>query len=474
MELEKATLCELDNRRGRESRTSPREVGDPIPVQFNPSTLKLVLKNVHDRGENEGRQVRQFMGKSSDTYTLELHFDSADEGRDDGEGNFEPISVREKTQLVERFLKPGRRNATPPRLRFHWGDFIIDGVLDSLDLQFDHFAANGLPLRAKATLTLKQQDSSYEVLPESETEAGNSDTRPTDSAGGQPGQGGAGGPNEATAQGGETPAELAARLGLDPLAWRGLDIDLDLSLEAGVGLSLAAGVSVGFDASLGVSAGLGVHVGFEADVSASLEASFGLSVEGSASLSAGATASFSAAAGARASAEVGAGFRLSAAGGVEAAIEATASIAAAAAAASASAAFSSTDQPRATLAPTPSGPSRPSQARKPLARVEHRLGARVEHEVAPPLPRVDPRAVSYGRGVPLNQRVRTRADGRPHERKPTVEPPLAAHPSQAPWVALPVVDRGRRAADVEQDRRRPSSSCDCSCSSSRRKRRGGR
>lgn len=524
-ELQKATLAELDNSRGRRSRTQPRVLpGTEMEVQFNPASLKLTLKNVHDRGESESRQVRQFMGRSSDTYTLELHFDTADEGR-----GGEAISVREKTQMVERFLKPGGRGATPPRLRFCWGDFIIDGVVDSIDLDFDHFAANGLPLRAKATMTLKRQDSSYEVLPEGEAEAAQTQTRAGQSGGGTPGSGGDGGSSAATAQGGESPAELAARLGLDPSAWRGLDIDLDASLEAGVGLSLEAGASVGFDASLGVGVGLGVSAGFEAGATASLEASFGLSVEGSASLTAGATASFSASASASASAEVGAGFRLSASGGVEAAIELTAGFEATAAVSGSVAAFAGTAAgtsagvrvglssslggrsrsagvlgsgafaagssfspagganrqarsiPRAAL---PSGPSRPEQDRQPLRRTGLRGGPdQREPEPAPPPPRVDRRAISYGRGLPLNPRVRVEAvsGGRPREAGEDASsgPSLARRPSEAPWVALPRHDRARAAADEEQQKRRPATSCACTCEpelpwSIERKPKGGR
>src|SRR5690606_2850739 len=109
--------------------------GTEQDVQFNPATLRLSLKNVHDANENRGRQVRQHLGADSETYTLELQFDSADQAR-----GGEPLSVRSKTWVVERYLQPRAPGVQPPRLRFTWGDFIVDGSVESLELEFDHFA----------------------------------------------------------------------------------------------------------------------------------------------------------------------------------------------------------------------------------------------------------------------------------------------------------------------------------------------
>lgn len=490
--LEKAKLAILDNTGGAKSRTHPRVVeGSEVAVQFNPASLRLTLRNVHDRGENKGRQIRQFMGVSSDVYKLELHFDSADDGEDG-----DPVSVRRKTQIVERYLKPGAKNATPPRLRFTWGDFIIDGVVESLDLEFDHFAANGIPLRAKATLSLKEQDSTYEVVPLPTQEAGRTTKHPNDAGTGAPGSGGSRGSRSAISYGGESPAELATRLGLDPSTWRGLEFNLDEDL-AGTGLTLAAGASVNFDLALGATTALGTHVGFEAGASASLAASFGLSAD--VTVDAGATASFSTSASAIVSAERSAGFRLAASGGVEAALELRAGFEASAVLAGAVAAFAdgappsvsycavdlgtstraglrggsrfatrssfagaregrrgSSAVPRAAL---PSGPSRPPQDRTPLSAVVHRLGTHVEHAPAPPPPRVDRRAITYGRGVPLRPQVRVSDATRPSERDECTTPPTTRQPTVPPWIVLPAADR------LRSERSEREAEGDCSCRS---------
>src|SRR5688572_16728002 len=93
--LEKATLQEI------KSDDSRAPIGDPIPVQFNPTTLKLQLSNTIEGNRSRGRQARQYIGSSSTTLTLDLIFDTADEGTMDN-----PRSVREKTGQVEQFVLP--------------------------------------------------------------------------------------------------------------------------------------------------------------------------------------------------------------------------------------------------------------------------------------------------------------------------------------------------------------------------------
>src|SRR5436853_3639359 len=153
MQLQKATIAEIgDNDR----------LTDELPVQFNPTSLRLQVTNTLEGGKTMGRQVRQYIGSSSTTLSLDLIFDTADEGTTD-----DPRSVREKTEMVERFLRPKGKNEkkfVAPRIRFHWNDLIFDGVVDTLTIDMDHFAANGAPLRAKVTLAIKEQNRDLELL----------------------------------------------------------------------------------------------------------------------------------------------------------------------------------------------------------------------------------------------------------------------------------------------------------------------
>jgi hypothetical protein len=457
---------------------------ETIPVQFNPSTLKLTLGNRVEGGQNPGRPQQQFGGAQSTSLAFELVFDTADEGTADA-----PRSVREKTAKIEQFVLPdspaGERQSSP-RVRFEWGSLRLVGLIDSLSIDFDLFASTGEPLRAKMAITIREQKPEYQLMQKGSGSEKGGNAPPAGKGGGDAAPGNAaGGANDAragslgVALGGESAADFALRMGLNPGAWRGVAAGLEGTL------SLTAGAEIDFDASVSLSARVGVAVGFEADVGVSLEASLGL--EASASISAG--ASFSA------SAQAAAGFALSAAGGVQAAVE-TVAIAKATAAASASVqAFGATAASVSAALPTGGGSSArsgvaaavqggasagaaagggavaassatgggaggagSSRAANLTTAAGGSAGARaattlaasspspattasvVPNAYAPP--RADPRATSYGFGVPLRPRTGAAAQAsagvvalRPYTRAREV--PVTRDPTAPAWEQLP-------------------------------------
>ena len=277
-ELVKAYIAEIES-------NSSKEVKDTrFSVQFNPTSLKLQISNAKV-DQPKGSQVRQSLGSGITTLTLELVFDTADEADrvpPDAPPNTspQPRSVREKTKQVERFTLPKNptdKDGKPPRIRFLWGDFFIDGVVDGVSVDLDHFAASGIPLRAKVNLTIKGQDFKLKFVKENQN--GNAPS-PRGTAAGSPGRSGRQdisadvNSQVGVALGGESLPDFAARAGLDPAAWRGLATDIAGGLNGD--LSLQAGAEVSFSAGLNANPGIGVTLGVEAGVSASLEASFGL------------------------------------------------------------------------------------------------------------------------------------------------------------------------------------------------------
>ncbi|MDP3083350.1 MAG: hypothetical protein Q8N44_06620, partial [Rubrivivax sp.] len=153
-ELRKASLLEIDND------NQPRRGKSPLPVQFNPSSLRLQYANESEGGKQAGRQARQYTGSGSTTLSVDLVFDTADEGT-----TAVPVSVLERTKDIEYFMTPqgsSAKNQAPPRLRFQWGNVIVDGVMESLSVDLDHFAHDGTPLRAKASLSIKGQHPDYQ------------------------------------------------------------------------------------------------------------------------------------------------------------------------------------------------------------------------------------------------------------------------------------------------------------------------
>lgn len=455
-ELKKATLQEIS------SDVHATPLGPEVSVQFNPTTLRLQISNNLPGGASRGNQVRQYTGSSSTTLTLDLVFDTADEGT-----TAAPRSVREKTAIVEKFVLPKGQTQdkqAPPKLRFQWGNLLLDGIVDSVSLDFDLFAADGTPLRAKVNLTIKEQNSKYQFL-SAGPGANREGSKP------QPGQASLGtqgnlgiAAQASLAIGGESAAEFAARVGVDPAAWRGLAADLSNPL------SLEAGVEVGFHADLNVNAGLGVTLGVEVGVAASLEASVGLE----------ASTSLTAVAGVGVGAELASGFALSAAGGVSAAVAAVQIAKTQAASQQARHAFGLPTSDSV----SPSGPAqvaanRVTAAAKPGA-VSAGLPPSAKTQLPSPVvqqatlstsPSVDPRAGSFGFGVPLRSSVGQAADlragalqGRVPLRAQIGEngaPPTVLDPTLPPWVSLPAQDQARRVADMKQHRLRPPHPCGC-------------
>jgi len=403
--LEKAVLEELDK---------SGKVTETIPVQFNPASLKLQMTNSTDGAESRGRQVQQYNGSASTSLSVELEFDTADEGT-----TGQPLDVRTRTAGVARFVLPGGEGSkqAPPRVQFRWGTLIVAGVMTSLSEELDLFSAEGVPLRAKVGVEIKEQDPKFEAL-----ERG-------------PGANGDTGRDSRTAEAldGESAADFLARNGLNPAVWRAIAGALDNPL------SLSAGLAVDFSASLSLEAGIGVSVGFGAalDVSLGLEASVGIGAD----------------------ADLSAGFALAEAGGITAASQAVAATAAASEADRAKAAFG--------VALAPQVNTTADAARAPLASVPsaRTLGP----APAPPRPlppRADPRAVTFGRGVPLRERVTPpdAAAGTGGYVVVALRPPSGVGPQRAPgsgtapWEQLPSTP-GAATADVEQQRRAPTCGC---------------
>lgn len=432
------------------------EPGTWIDVQFNPNTMSLSMTNSIDGNSNNGRQARKYTGTSSANLSLDLEFDTADAGED----------VREKTKEIAQFVLPAGQGAkkAPPRVRFEWGTFALQGVMSSLSEELSFFGADGTPLRAKLSVQISEQDPAYvandsgtgadpgrdspasgESDPENPAEPGANSNAPADKA--------------AEALDGETPADFAARNGLAPEAWRALGSALD-ALEDGV--SLPVGLSIPFPSSLSLGAGIGISAGFQAGLDLSAEASLGLEV-GNAS-------------GSRKDRDQG--MALGAAGGVTAAAEQQMVDEASASAGDARSRFgtspASSPSPPSTAATSSGG----SSERNPVAISSGpSLNRSRQAAPAPTPPVADRRATSFGRGVPLRERIGdTEIDGcgwvvigQPDAVAVSASTGRSRH---APWEILPS-DAGRRRADSAQHARTPDCGCHRCDPRSRSQYRGG-
>ncbi|WP_300336129.1 hypothetical protein [Accumulibacter sp.] len=248
--LVKARLAEIG------SGDRPKETPNTsVDVQFNPTTLRVQISNRTAGGAQAGAQARQRPGTGEMQVSFDLVFDTADEGKTDA-----GVSVLKKTAMVERFVRPrgpGAGKEAPPRVLFEWGSFLVQGTMESANIDLDLFDASGVPLRAKVSVSIKGQDPRWTYTAAPATAGGNSAAPSPGRSGsgtalpaGAPGTQGNGQTPDRIAQAmpGESLAQLAARNGFDPAAWRaladGLGNPLQLSLGQEVPLPAAAGRGV--------------------------------------------------------------------------------------------------------------------------------------------------------------------------------------------------------------------------------------
>ena len=310
--------------------------------------------------------------------------------------------MRKRTAQVLQFVLPQKvdeKTQAPPRVKFQWAELIAVGVMTAANEDLDLFSATGVPLRAKVAVTILIQDPLVAVDAVKSASPGGGGAATAGGASGAGGEigfgasvgvsasfgasigggasiglpqlsiGGSAGASVSISGGasasasfgaakvgvaldGESPADFAARNGLDPLAWRAL------ATPGGIELSLKAGTEVAFPRSAGTAPGVGSASGArQPSVSAALAHIDGPAA-GPASRSAAST-----------------GFALARAGGVDATVQATRRQRADTATARELAAFG---------VPAPPAP-----------------------RAAAPVPtpgRADERATSFGAGVPLRPR----------------------------------------------------------------------
>jgi hypothetical protein len=153
--LEKAELRQLDADLRNEIK---RE--NWARLQFNPESLKLAFANQIQTppgtGDQSGTPSRQFVGAGTTKLSLSVFFDAS---APLAEGEAPVDDVRKLTQKVAYFITPQEegKKFIPPAVRFVWGSFQFDGLMDSLDETLDFFSSEGKPLRASMNLSLSQQ-----------------------------------------------------------------------------------------------------------------------------------------------------------------------------------------------------------------------------------------------------------------------------------------------------------------------------
>lgn len=126
------------------------QVADPlIPLRFNPTEYQLQKSNNFAEIGIPGLESPpiQFVRGAAEKLTLEALADTSDTLED----------VREK--YVNKLRNLMRLNAelhAPPIVAFSWDTQVFKGVLESLNIAYVLFSPDGVPLRARLSIGLKE------------------------------------------------------------------------------------------------------------------------------------------------------------------------------------------------------------------------------------------------------------------------------------------------------------------------------
>ncbi|WP_054741109.1 CIS tube protein [Cellulosilyticum ruminicola] len=148
-----------------------------ITVQFNPESYSLT-RTVNYRGKGAIQKgtydVTQFVNCNDYTFNVELLFDtSTDPKKEDVRRKIKPL-----LQCV--YLKNEKNSEgkvinliEPKKFRFAWGTFCFTGFIESLNENYTMFHSNGMPARARVTISATGQVGEIKYDASSEVEEKN-------------------------------------------------------------------------------------------------------------------------------------------------------------------------------------------------------------------------------------------------------------------------------------------------------------
>lgn len=147
--------------------------GMVLTVQFNPQTLKVTYENQNANADQPENVGSQFVGRGTASLSTELLFDVTREERTGVR------DVRDLTGKLRYFMKPTKEKKTASQqggtgqngsgqdqkevfvqrgVRFQWGEFMMEGVMDSMDETLEFFDEQGRPLRARVSIGITQHN----------------------------------------------------------------------------------------------------------------------------------------------------------------------------------------------------------------------------------------------------------------------------------------------------------------------------
>lgn len=185
---------------GREFAEAKLEISDPvdedstIPLHFNPSEYKLSKENTFAEIPIPGlvSPPLQYVRGGAQVLSMDLLVDTSD--------SLKNVRTEYVDKIQKQMLKHEKLHA-PPILKFHWGEEVFTGVLQSLEITYLLFHTDGTPLRAKLAVKLKEYRTVELQMKETEQTSPDVEKR-------------------YVVRAGETLSSIAAAVYRDPALWR--------------------------------------------------------------------------------------------------------------------------------------------------------------------------------------------------------------------------------------------------------------
>jgi hypothetical protein len=133
---------------------------ESFSVQFNPEEYSVNQANTFASQPVPGLSgpLVQFVAGADSTLDMELFFDTWDSG------SVVKRDVRDEVRKVTDLLKIDRDLHAPPQLDVAWGSLSFRCVLSSAKQQFQMFADDGRPVRARVTVSFTRViDAAFEA-----------------------------------------------------------------------------------------------------------------------------------------------------------------------------------------------------------------------------------------------------------------------------------------------------------------------
>lgn len=155
-----AALIPITDAKGKKL-PSGKQKKNKVTVHFNPETLDITFNSTVEQGKkNQPAQVA--VNETTAKLSMDLIFDTT---------TLTGIDVRTETIKIVRMMDPAQITPRKKKAKgkkmasivvFQWGTIWFEGYIDSYREKIDFFSSEGVPLRATVSISMTQQQRSFD------------------------------------------------------------------------------------------------------------------------------------------------------------------------------------------------------------------------------------------------------------------------------------------------------------------------